>query len=152
MGHFEVCSVIKLTALLFRQLTEYCTAQLPIEACGVLYGIINQNDIHITEFVPVANIAEQPKTHFEFERGHFTELLYKSLDPEIKWLGIFHSHPHTAPNPSKHDLRTLWDLPVYAIISLETPLMPIMKSYEIKAGKQKKPYSIKEQAIEFIEE
>jgi proteasome lid subunit RPN8/RPN11 len=144
--------MIKLTSYLFNRLSEYCITLLPNEACGALYGYIKEDDILIKEFVPVANIANQPSIHFEFEREQFINLLYKPHETELQWIGIFHSHPLTAAYPSKHDLGLLWDLPVYGIISLQQLNKPVMKSYEIVAGKQKKPCSIKEQAIEIIME
>jgi proteasome lid subunit RPN8/RPN11 len=144
--------MIKLTAYLFKQLSQYCIDQFPNEACGVFYGHIEEDHILIIEFKPVANIAKQPSLHFEFEREHFIQLLYKPHEAGVTWVGIFHSHPHTVAYPSQQDLCILWNLPVYVIVSLEQPDEPIMKSYEIKAGKQKKPCSIKEQAIEIIME
>jgi proteasome lid subunit RPN8/RPN11 len=144
--------MIKITSDLFNRLSAYCISQLPDEACGVFYGIMQEEHILVKKFIPVTNIAKQPNLHFEFEREHFIQLLYKSDENEMSWVGIFHSHPLTAAYPSKQDLCFLWDLPVYGIISLEQPNKPILKSYEIKAGRQKKPNSIKEQAIEIITE
>jgi proteasome lid subunit RPN8/RPN11 len=144
--------MIKLTSLLFKHLSDYCISQLPNEACGVLYGSVEDNLIFIKEFLPVPNIAAQPSIHFEFERERFIQLLYKPYESELTWVGIYHSHPHTSAIPSEQDLRILWDLPSYCILSLEQPNKPILKSYQINRATQKKPYSIKEQAIEILNE
>jgi proteasome lid subunit RPN8/RPN11 len=152
MGSFRGGCIIKITLNLFARLAEYCISQIPNEACGVLYGVIEKDHIYIKQFTPVANVAKRPDIHFEFEREHFIRLLYEPNDSEISWVGVFHSHPLTAAYPSAQDLQLLWDLPVYAIISLELPGQPVLKSYEITAGTQKKPNSIKEQAIEMIME
>jgi proteasome lid subunit RPN8/RPN11 len=125
---------------------EYCRLQLPNEACGAFFGTLEQDFIIIEDFMAITNVAACPSNHFVFDRDPLLQLLYASK--KLPWIGVFHSHPSTAPYPSDEDLRYLWQKPVYAIISFLQPNQPIMKSYEILPQQQKKPYSIQEQTIE----
>jgi proteasome lid subunit RPN8/RPN11 len=138
--------MIKISFQLLNQLMEYCRLQLPKEACGAFFGNIEEEIIEIQNFISIRNIANRPRHRFEFDRKQLLELLYTSRKPP--WIGIFHSHPSTAAYPSEQDLQNLWHLPVYAILTFAQYDKPIIKSYEILAKQQKKPYSIIEQAIE----
>jgi proteasome lid subunit RPN8/RPN11 len=139
--------MIKISAKLLKSLTEYCMSQLPNEACGAFFGDLEQDQIIIQYFTPIANIADQPRIQFEFDRAPLLELLYPSLETQSPWIGIFHSHPTTAAYPSDQDIQTQWHLPVYGIISYAHTEQPTIKFYEITADKQKKPCAIKEQAF-----
>jgi proteasome lid subunit RPN8/RPN11 len=138
--------LIKISIHILNQLMEYCRLQLPSEACGAFLGSQDEDIIVIQNFMPITNIANHPRRQFEFDQKQLIDLLYSSQKPP--WIGIFHSHPSTSAYPSAQDLQNLWDLPVYAILSFAQYDNPIIKSYEIIAKQQKKPYSIYEQAIE----
>jgi proteasome lid subunit RPN8/RPN11 len=143
-----VCPLIKINVQLFKQLIEYCTLQLPKEACGVFFGSQEQDSIVIQSYKPITNIASSAGNQFEFDRGQLLKLLYTKQ--ESLWVGIFHSHPLTAAYPSDKDLENLWNFPVFAIISFAQSKQPILKSFEIIPNQKKKPYSIKEQTIQII--
>lgn len=144
----EVFYLIQLSSRLYNQILEYCSHELPNEACGAFLGSYELDYIVIQNFIPIINVSPYPSKHFEFERHSLLRLLYPKQ--ELPWIGIFHSHPLTAAYPSDEDLQSLWQVPVYAIISFEQSASPIMKSYEICSNQQKKPYSIKEQALKII--
>jgi proteasome lid subunit RPN8/RPN11 len=138
--------MIKISFHLLNRLIEYCKHQLPNEACGAFFGSQDEDIIEIQYFKPITNAANHPSHQFEFDRKQLLELLYTSQ--KSPWIGIFHSHPSTAAFPSAQDLQNLWHLPVYTILSFAQYDKPIIKSYEILAKQQKKPYSIIEQAID----
>jgi proteasome lid subunit RPN8/RPN11 len=138
--------LIKISIHILNQLMEYCRLQFPNEACGAFFGSQDEDIIEIQNFKPITNIANQPRHQFEFDQKQLLELLYTSRKPP--WIGIFHSHPSTAAYPSAQDLQSLWQLPIYAILSFAQYDKPIIKSYEILTKQQKKPYSFIEQAIE----
>lgn len=138
--------MVKITDLLLNQLIEYCRLQLPNEACGVLFGSNLHDSIVVHSYKTIANIAALTHKQFQFDPQQFLNVLYSGQ--AAAWIGIFHSHPASAASPSYLDLHHSWNLPIYMIISFETPDNPIMKSYEILPHKQKKPYSFKEQTIE----
>ena len=142
-------NLIQLSFHLYNQLLEYCNHELPNEACGAFFGSYESDCIVIQDFLPIQNISKNPSKHFEWDRNSLIQLLYpKQGNP---WIGIFHSHPLTAAFPSEEDLTNLWQVPVYAIISLAQSNLPLMKCYKIQSIQQKKPYSIKEQTLQIIE-
>jgi proteasome lid subunit RPN8/RPN11 len=140
--------MIKMTVQLFNQVIDYCRLQLPNEACGVFFGTHYQNSLIIQSFKGITNIASFTNNQFEFDHEQLLKLLYSK--EEYQWIGIVHSHPLTAAYPSEADLRSLWQLPIYAIISFAQANQPILKSFEIISNQQKWPSSIKEQTIEII--
>ena len=142
-------NLIQLSSHLYNQLLEYCNRELPKEACGAFLGSYESDCIVIQDFLPIQNISKNPSKHFELDRNSLIQLLYPKLGNP--WIGIFHSHPLTAAFPSEEDLTNLWQVPVYAIISLAQSNLPLMKCYKIQSTQQKKPYSIKEQTLQIIE-
>jgi proteasome lid subunit RPN8/RPN11 len=53
--------------------------------------------------------------------------------PQERLLGVFHSHPHSAPEPSLIDLQTSWyTLPSYWIVSLQNFANPSLRVYKLQ--------------------
>jgi proteasome lid subunit RPN8/RPN11 len=142
--------MIKVSPKLFNQITAYCAALLPNEACGALLGEVTADSMVIHSMLAVTNIAEQPQKQFVFDPKQLVPLMYRNQTENEQWIGIFHSHPNTDPTPSEYDLHTLWQLPTYWIISLAQHNQPIVKAFKIEENKQKKPVSYTEQAIDIM--
>jgi [CysO sulfur-carrier protein]-S-L-cysteine hydrolase len=140
--------MIKMNNHLYNQLIEYCRHQLPLEACGALFGNQEQDLIAIQSIRPITNIASSSNNQIEFDHNQLLKLLYSPQ--KVPWIGIFHSHPLSAAYPSTQDLQNPWHLPVYAILSFAHSNQPIMKSFEIMPNQKKMIYSFKEQTIEII--
>ena len=95
------------------ELEEHARAEQPNEACGLiaLRGGVAER------YLPGRNAAASPY-RFELE----TEPENWFLEDDGYELAVFHSHPETAPIPSRTDreLSGLWEGRPYVILSLGT--------------------------------
>jgi proteasome lid subunit RPN8/RPN11 len=96
-----------------RQLVEHARAEAPNEACGLLLF----RDGRAERYARGRNALASPY-RFELE-----------IDPEIWFaedegyeLAVFHSHPASAPRPSRTDVERigLWEGRPYVILRLDT--------------------------------
>jgi [CysO sulfur-carrier protein]-S-L-cysteine hydrolase len=87
------------------EIEHHCRKQLPREGCGILAG----QDCEITHFFPIPNQDENPRS-FSFDPQVFVHTLRRMRELHLSWLGILHSHPRTAPYPSRRDIHQ-WQYP-----------------------------------------
>lgn len=99
-----------------RQIADHALAAAPNEACGLLAGHAGI----IRRAVPLQNVSETPSQRFQLDPAEELRAL-KSLDAEeLEWLGVYHSHPSSAPIPSQSDLAEAADaMLLHLIVSLE---------------------------------
>lgn len=152
--------------LLHAEVTEHITKHmydcLPQDACGVLIGHSNavSRSLTVTQFIPIKNTAEFPLHSFRLDPVHWTTLALT----EKKLVGLFHSHPHTSPEPSREDRLQLQSfgglLQVYAIASPTASPIPGIKllqlhTYKITKGnalmESLDPYKINSMTLQHAE-
>ncbi|MGO4785946.1 M67 family metallopeptidase [Paenibacillus sp. 2KB_20] len=126
-----------LHAAVQQHISDYTYDCLPEEACGVLIGHSSaiSRSVTVTQFTPVKNTAEFPLHSFHLDPVQWTRLVLT----EKGIIGLFHSHPHTSPEPSGEDLLQLPSfgglLQVYAIGSPAAPNAPGLKPLQLHAYK-----------------
>ncbi|MCL6604323.1 MAG: M67 family metallopeptidase [Paenibacillus sp.] len=123
---------IRLTCSVQQALGEHLLSCYPREACGVLLGAAAAGGMQIHTYVPIRNVAPNPLHTFIPDPEDWVKALYLEPAP----IGLFHSHPQSAPIPSITDLRGLRALGpeflVYLIGSLgRNPDIPLIKGYHI---------------------
>jgi proteasome lid subunit RPN8/RPN11 len=96
------------------QLIAHARAEAPNEACGLLAfreGVAER-------YLPGENTFASPY-RFELRPGDPADFF---LEDEGYELAVFHSHPETAPRPSRTDIENigLWDGRPYLILGLAT--------------------------------
>ena len=94
------------------QLVEHARAEAPNEACG----LIAFRDGVAERYLPGENALASP---YRFElRPHDPADFF--LEDEGYELAVFHSHPETAPRPSRTDIANigLWEGRPYLILGL----------------------------------
>jgi proteasome lid subunit RPN8/RPN11 len=84
-------------------LGEHLLSCYPREACGLLLGAAAAGGMRIDTYVPVRNVAPDPLHAFIPHPEDWVKGLY--LEPAL--IGLFHSHPTSAPVPSLSDLGGL---------------------------------------------
>lgn len=118
-------------------MSDHMHHRLPEEACGVLIGHADEasRSITVTQFIPVKNTAEFPLHSFHLDPVQWTRLVLA----EKGIVGLFHSHPHTTPDPSGEDLLQLQSfgglLRVYAIASPAVPGASGLNALQLHAYK-----------------
>lgn len=101
-----------------RQIVEHARKCAPQEACGLLFG---RGDV-VAKVWPMANIAIHPEQTYRILPQDFIQTLKQLEADGLELIGIFHSHPRSAPRPSATDIRearTNTSTLVHVIVSLK---------------------------------
>ena len=80
----------------------------PNECCGLLLGE-GDGAVVVTEVVPAANVAENPRAAFAIDPQAQFDLLRAMRGRERRVIGHYHSHPDGRANPSPRDLAMAYD-------------------------------------------
>jgi proteasome lid subunit RPN8/RPN11 len=113
------------------QMVAHCLTGLPDEACGLLGGDPESDEV-VTCY-PTRNLAASAKLYTVDPREH----LRADRDAESAGnaiIGVFHSHTHTEAYPSPTDVAQAPD-PTwhYVLVSLRD-IQPVVRSYRIVDG------------------
>jgi [CysO sulfur-carrier protein]-S-L-cysteine hydrolase len=94
------------------QLIQHATEEAPNEACG----LIAFRDGVAERYLPGENALQSPY-RFELRPRDPADFF---LEDEGYELAVFHSHPETAPRPSRTDIENigLWEGRAYVILGL----------------------------------
>jgi proteasome lid subunit RPN8/RPN11 len=108
----------------------------PRECCGILVGV----DQTIVEAVPAANVAEEPLRRYEVSPAdHFAQIkrCRAAGGPHApRIVGVYHSHPHSAPVPSPTDLDQAFEEYVYVIAGpVDAAASFVIRGYRLASGK-----------------
>ncbi|MCY3833218.1 MAG: M67 family metallopeptidase [Chloroflexi bacterium] len=110
-----------------RQLVDDAARQAPAEACGLLAGTNN----HIAAAHPLRNIAAAPETQFRADPEEQLQAL-KAIDAAGRnWLGVYHSHPTSAPIPSPQDIDQCADGGLLQLIVSLEGAQPELKLWRV---------------------
>lgn len=109
---------------------DHARAGAPAEICGVLGGAGDRVNI----VLPVANIDPDPHRYLMDPKGLLAAL--RHLDERgAELLGFYHSHPHSAAQPSQTDLAlAFYPECLYAIVSLAEVEAPRMRVFRLGDG------------------
>ena len=83
-------------------------AELPNECCGLLAGVGADGVGRVTQHFPVGNDLASP-TEYATNARDMLAALRATREAGTEVLAIYHSHPTSAPVPSRKDLeRNFW--------------------------------------------
>lgn len=103
-NHLRRLAHVQMDHTMLTQLNHLTQQHQPTEICGVLLGKYAAGGMQIEEFIPIRNVAPDPLHTFELEPHAWVKLV---MQHQNRMLGIFHSHPSSAPTPSPRDLKDL---------------------------------------------
>src|SRR5262245_28390101 len=93
---------------LYAAMTAQAEAEAPLECCGLLAGVIEGDVGRVLERYPLTNAAASP-IRFESDPRSMLDATRDIDRRGLAVLAVYHSHPTTAPVPSKTDLEiNLW--------------------------------------------
>ena len=103
---------------LYEELVAQAVAELPNECCGVLAGTVAGGVGRVTQRYPLVNARASPVVYDAEPGGLFAA--FKDMHRlGLQELAFYHSHPISAPVPSRMDLaRAFWPDAVMLIVSL----------------------------------
>lgn len=112
---------MRLTDAVRDELLAHARAGAPEEVVGVLAG---PDDETVTRVDRAANVAADPRTHYELDPVEQVEILDAVDAAGETVVGFYHSHPRGSPVPSAIDERLAsWPGYVYLIVSPREPLL-----------------------------
>lgn len=89
----------------WHELIDHMNSAPAHEVCGVLLGTKTAVGIQLHAYRRLRNVSLNPAYHFQLDPAEWIHCCYN--EPNL--VGLFHSHPHTAPLPSQEDLERLPD-------------------------------------------
>jgi proteasome lid subunit RPN8/RPN11 len=100
------------------------------ERCGLLAG---RDDGVITRVLHARNVAGDPATQYEIAPAELFQLLREIRGAGLHLLGIYHSHPHGANEPSRTDIaRAYYPDAAYFIISPQPQVERPVRAFSIR--------------------
>jgi len=118
---------VRIPYLVARQISDHAASRQPSEACGLLAG----TDEQILAAYPLTNIARAPQTRFEFDPNEQWQALKAIDEAQLEWIGAYHSHPHSAPIPSRADIEACADSGLLQLIVSLSRSKPQLKLWRI---------------------
>lgn len=115
-----------------------CVRALPDEGCGLLVG---QVDGAVVDVVASPNVAASARVYEVDSRV----ILRAHRDAEARGLsviGVFHSHTHSAAEPSPTDVAQAFDPEWHYVLVSLAGLPTVLRSFRIVAG------SVEEEPVE----
>lgn len=105
---------------ILQEMIDQARAELPNECCGLLAGQLGEGVGRVQRRLPLINAAASPVEYWSDGRSLLDA--HKYMDREgLELLAIYHSHPTSAPIPSKKDRERSYDENIMAlIISLQS--------------------------------
>jgi len=121
---------VRITAAVRTAMEREAITWRPSECCGLLSG----EDSVITDIHPLRNDAQTPETRYSAAPEDLFAATRKIRESGHKMLGIYHSHPRTAPYPSPSDVEmAFYPEAVYFIVALEPRVE--LRAYRIRDSK-----------------
>lgn len=93
-----------LSMALHEQIAVHLARSLPNEGCGLLAGVADGDAARAVHFFPGTNIDQSP-VRYTMEPQEVIDALVRIRQEEWDLAAIVHSHPRSAPEPSRTDLR-----------------------------------------------
>jgi len=126
---------VKMPPAVRRAIVAHARRDRPNECCGLLLGTSN-----VVQFaLPMANDAASA-TRFRIDDAAHIEWrrLLRSFAPPLSIVGVYHSHPRGAAEPSPRDLaEAMYPDWLYAIVGLgERP--PALRVFQISRGRARR--------------
>ena len=109
---------MRVRADVLEAMTAHARREQPRECCGILVGGADE----IVEAVAAANVAEEPIRCYEVSPADHIAQVRRCRDAAragedaLRIVGVYHSHPHSAPVPSPTDLDQAYKEYVYVIV------------------------------------
>ena len=110
----------------------------PRECCGLLIG----TELELIEAVATANVAAEPHRHYQVSPvDHFAQIkrcrdVAAPGAAAVNVIGVYHSHPLSAPVPSPTDLEEALGEFLYIITgSVNGSAALALRAYRLQAGR-----------------
>lgn len=118
----------------FEAIAAHSRREHPHECCGLLIGTVDE----LVEAVAVRNVAAEPHRHYQISPVDYfaqvkrcRELTQRGAPASV--VGVYHSHPHSRPEPSPTDLEQACEDFLYLIAGPVTSADIDVRAYRLRA-------------------
>jgi proteasome lid subunit RPN8/RPN11 len=92
--------VLWLTPQQAREIGSAALQGAPHEVCGVIGG----RGAQALRIIPTPNVAPDPTQYYEIDPRALVDAMMTLRSEKLDVIGFYHSHPHSAPVPSRTDV------------------------------------------------
>jgi proteasome lid subunit RPN8/RPN11 len=105
----------------YQKILEYSRQHKPVEACGIIAGIIDQEaGKYFATKVYLMENTKNSSEHYLMEPEEQFDVFKDMRENELDLISVFHSHPHSPARPSQEDIEMAnYKEAIYLIISLQ---------------------------------
>ncbi len=122
--------MITLAESALAELTRALEAAYPEEGCGLLIGAWEGADCQIGRIAESANLAAEPRRHFEIDPRLQLALQRQLRGGPERIVGVYHSHPDGPAQPSETDRDRAYDRDlIWLIASVESGKLAGVKAF-----------------------
>jgi len=129
---------MRVRATVLDAIAAHARRERPCECCGLLIG----TGAEVIESVATGNVAVDPLRRYEVSpTDHFAQIRRcreagARGEPGLGVVGVYHSHPHSAPEPSPTDLELAFEDFLYLIAGPVTDAAPMdVRAYRLRNGR-----------------
>jgi proteasome lid subunit RPN8/RPN11 len=116
---------------LLGEILTLAQAGYPNEVCGIIAG----RDGAAEKIYPITNSDPSPVS-YHMEPAEQFRVMKEIRQEGLKMIGIYHSHPQSAPFPSAKDISlAFYDDVIYMIAGMSDRYSPDVRCYEIREGR-----------------
>jgi proteasome lid subunit RPN8/RPN11 len=124
---------LQLPRSLYEGMLAQARAECPLECCGLLAGVIAEDGTGlVSERYPLVNAAASPVEYLSEPRSMFAACKDMRRRGVVE-LAVYHSHPTSAPVPSKKDLAQSYGPGVVNFIVSLTTEPPTVRGWWLEA-------------------
>ena len=98
-------------------IATHAVADYPNEACGLLLGQRQGDDMIVSQAVASTNVADKPSHRFAIDPGLRLRLQKAARSGSAQILGHYHSHPDGTAQPSKTDKAGIYEADLIWLIA-----------------------------------
>lgn len=95
---------LRLLPAVVEAMVQHARAELPNECCGLLAGQLDARLATATHCLRLVNAAASPTEFLSDADSMFAAVRYMRQE-QLELLAVYHSHPTSAPIPSRRDLE-----------------------------------------------
>lgn len=125
--------MLRLTPAVREEMINHCLAGVPEEACGLLGGVPEGDDVDVVICWPGRNLAASA-TLYELDPADHLRADREAEGKGLEIVGVFHSHTHTEAYPSPTDVARAPDPEWHYVLVSLADEVPVVRSFHIRDG------------------
>jgi len=126
--------VLRFPPALLDQMVACCLDGYPLEACGLLAGVVDPGgDATVGLVFPTDNVARSARV-YEVDPRAMLRADREAENSGAQLIGVFHSHTHTEAKPSPTDVAQAPDPDWHYVLVSLRDTHPGVRSWRIRSG------------------